>query len=166
MSALAATHDPSIQMIDTSIVRVHQHAACLARNKGQSMGRSRGGLSCKIHAVVDAKGLPVQLALTAGEAHDNRLASKLLSRLKSGTMLLADEGMTPTGSEPLSLRKAHGPTFRRSAIAITQSASARIFTAPATLLSGSSTRSNSVEESLLVTTSSPPTTSRSSSSHQ
>jgi hypothetical protein len=25
-------------MIDTSIVRVHQHAACIARNKGQSMG--------------------------------------------------------------------------------------------------------------------------------
>jgi transposase len=35
-------------------------------------------------------GLPVQLALTAGEAHDNRLAGKLLSRWKSGTMLLAD----------------------------------------------------------------------------
>jgi transposase len=56
------------------------------------MGRSRGGLSSKIHAVVDANGLPVQLALTAGEAHDNRLAGKLLSRLKSGTMLLADRG--------------------------------------------------------------------------
>jgi hypothetical protein len=48
------------------------------------MGRSRGGLSSKIHAVVDTNGLPVQLALTAGEAHDNRLAGKLLSRLKSG----------------------------------------------------------------------------------
>ena len=34
----------------------------------------------------------MQLALTAGEAHDNRLAGKLLSRLKSGTMLLADRG--------------------------------------------------------------------------
>jgi transposase len=34
----------------------------------------------------------VRLALTAGEAHDNRLAGKLLSRLKSGTMLLADRG--------------------------------------------------------------------------
>ena len=30
--------------------------------------------------------------LTTGEAHDNRLADKLLSRLKSGTMLLADRG--------------------------------------------------------------------------
>jgi transposase len=56
------------------------------------MGRSRGGLTSKIHAVVDTNGLPVRLALTAGEAHDNRLAGKLLSRLESGTMLLADRG--------------------------------------------------------------------------
>jgi Transposase DDE domain len=77
-------------MIDTSIVRVHQHAACIAGNRSQSMGRSRGGL--KIHAVVDTNGLPVRLGLTAGEAHDNRLALSLLSRLRSGSMLLADRG--------------------------------------------------------------------------
>ena len=92
MDALAAAHDAAVQMIDTSIVRVHQHAACIARNKRQSMGRSRGGLTSKIHAVVDRSGLPVRLALTTGEAHDNRLAAKLLSRLKSGSMLLADRG--------------------------------------------------------------------------
>jgi len=56
------------------------------------MGRSRGGLTSKIHALVDTNGLPVRLALTAGEARDNRLAGKLLSRLKSGAMLLADRG--------------------------------------------------------------------------
>ena len=42
--------------------------------------------------MVDSSGLPVRLALTTGEAHDNRLAAKLLSRLKSGSMLLADRG--------------------------------------------------------------------------
>jgi transposase len=92
MNALAGAHDAAVQMIDTSIVRVHQHAACIARNRRQAMGRSRGGLTSKIHAIVDTNGLPVRLALTAGEAHDNRLAGKLLSRLKSGTMLLADRG--------------------------------------------------------------------------
>jgi transposase len=56
------------------------------------MRRSRGGLTSKIRAVVDTNGLPVRLALTAGEAHDNRLAGSLLSRLKSGSMLLADRG--------------------------------------------------------------------------
>jgi Transposase DDE domain len=79
MEALAAAHDTAIQMIDTSVVRVHQHGACITRNRRQSMGRSRGGLTSKIHAVVDANWLPVRLALTAGEAHDNRLAGTLLS---------------------------------------------------------------------------------------
>ena len=90
MDALASAHDAAVQMIDTSIVRVHQHAACIARNKRQSMGWSRGGLTSKIRAVVDRSGLPVRLALTTGQAHDNRLAAKLLSRLKCGSMLLAD----------------------------------------------------------------------------
>jgi transposase len=31
-------------------------------------------------------------AVTRGEAHDNRLAGKLLSRLSAGSMLLADRG--------------------------------------------------------------------------
>jgi len=92
MSALAGAHDAAVQMIDTSIVRVHQHGACITRNRRQSMGRSRGGLTSKIHAVVDSNGLPVRLALSPGEAHDVRLAGKLLSRLKSGSMLLADLG--------------------------------------------------------------------------
>jgi transposase len=92
MSTLDCGHDVAVQMIDTSIVRVHPHGACIGRNRKQSMGRSRGGLTSKIHAVVDANGLPVRLALTAGEAHDNRLAGGLLSRLKSGSMLLADRG--------------------------------------------------------------------------
>jgi transposase len=92
MSALAGAHDAAVQMIDTSIVRVHQHGACVTQNRRQSMGRSRGGLTSKIHAVVDTNGLPVRVALTAGEAHDNRLAGRLLSRLQSGAMLLADRG--------------------------------------------------------------------------
>jgi len=93
MSALAGSHDAAVQMIDTSIVRVHQHGACVTQNRRQSMGRSRGGLTSKIHAVVDTNGLPVRVALTAGEAHDNRLAGRLLSRLQSGAMLLADRGL-------------------------------------------------------------------------
>jgi transposase len=92
MDVLAAAHDEAVQMIDTSIIRVHQHGACISRNRQQSMERSRGGLTSKIHALADSNGLPVRLALTRGEAHDNRLARKLLSRLKSGSMLLADRG--------------------------------------------------------------------------
>jgi transposase len=92
MNALTAGHDAAVQMIDTSVVRVHQHGACIAGNNEQLMGRSRGGLTTKIHAVVDTSGLPVRLALTTGEAHDNRLVLTLLSGLRSGAMLLADRG--------------------------------------------------------------------------
>ena len=53
MDGLAAGHDAAVQMIDTSVVRVHQHGACIADNNHQDMGRSRGGLTSKIHAVVD-----------------------------------------------------------------------------------------------------------------
>lgn len=56
------------------------------------MGRSRGGLTSKIRALVDGNGLPVRLTLSPGEAHDVRLAGKLLSGLKSGSTLLADRG--------------------------------------------------------------------------
>ena len=87
MEALAAAHDAAVQMIDTSVVRVHQHGACIANNSGQHMGRSRGGLTSKIHVVVDANGLPVQLGLTAGEAHDNRLCSVFLRGLPRRTMV-------------------------------------------------------------------------------
>jgi transposase len=105
LDAIAAAHDVSVQMIDTSIVRVHQHGACIIRNRKQSMGRSRGGLTSKIHAVVDTNGLPIRLALTAGEAHDNRLAGKLLSRLKSGSMLLADRAYDADWIRALAAKK-------------------------------------------------------------
>jgi len=42
----------------------------------------RSGQASKFHAVVDTNGLPVHLALTPGEAHDNRLCSVLLSALR------------------------------------------------------------------------------------
>ena len=67
----------------------------------QSMGRSRGGLTSKIHAVVDTNGLPVRLGLTAGEAHDNRVAFSLLSSLRSDQYCWLIVHMTQTGSEPL-----------------------------------------------------------------
>jgi transposase len=87
-----AAHDAAVQMIDTSVVRVHQHGAYIAGNEAQLMGRSRGGLTSKIHAVVDTNGLPVRLALTSGQTHDNRLCSILLNGLSPQAMLLADRG--------------------------------------------------------------------------
>jgi transposase len=55
------------------------------------MGRSRGGLTTKIHALVDAEGRPVQLTLSEGQAHDGPAALELLGLLKEGDILLADK---------------------------------------------------------------------------
>lgn len=54
------------------------------------MGRSRGGLTTKIHALVDANGLPIRLKLTEGQAHDGRSAAELVATLEAGQILLAD----------------------------------------------------------------------------
>ena len=76
MSALAGAHDAAVQMIDTSIVRVHQHGACITRNQRQSMGRARGGLTSKIHAMVDSNSLP-------GESGEGNQAAMILTRYSS-----------------------------------------------------------------------------------
>lgn len=54
------------------------------------MGRSRGGLTTKIHALVDAEGRPIALKLTEGQAHDGKAADDLLDALGEGQILLAD----------------------------------------------------------------------------
>ena len=54
------------------------------------MGRSRGGLTTKIHAMVDANGLPINLVLSEGQAYDGRSAYLMLDSLTSGSVLLAD----------------------------------------------------------------------------
>jgi transposase len=54
------------------------------------MGRSRGGLTTKIHALVDANGNPIALKLTEGQAHDGRSAADMLDGIGMGQILLAD----------------------------------------------------------------------------
>ena len=54
------------------------------------MGRSRGGLTTKIHALVDAEGLPIALKLTEGQAHDGRSAADMLGSIQAGHILLGD----------------------------------------------------------------------------
>ena len=54
------------------------------------MGRSRGGLTTKIHAIVDACGLPILLKLSEGQAHDGRSAEDMLGSVGRGDILLAD----------------------------------------------------------------------------
>jgi len=55
----------------------------------QGIGRSRGGLSSKVHLVVDALGLPLLFEITEGQRHDIQPAKGLVSQVGS-QCLLAD----------------------------------------------------------------------------
>jgi transposase len=51
---------------------------------------ARGGLTTKIHALVDACGLPIALKITEGQAHDGRSADDMIDTIGRGDVLLAD----------------------------------------------------------------------------
>lgn len=55
------------------------------------MGRSRGGLTTKIHALVDGRGLPVALHLSEGQASDCKEADPLLDAVPEASIFLADK---------------------------------------------------------------------------
>ncbi|TMJ36941.1 MAG: IS5 family transposase [Alphaproteobacteria bacterium] len=93
------------------------------------MGLLRGGLTSKIHAVVEANGLPVQLGLTPGETHDNQLCTELLMGLQAKSMLLTDRGYDADWIRALVDQQGAWPIFRRNAIARTRSALVLTFTA-------------------------------------
>jgi transposase len=57
------------------------------KNGAQAIGRSRGGLTTKIHALVDALGNPVELMLTPGQAHDLTCAVPLLEECDSEALI-------------------------------------------------------------------------------
>ena len=98
--AVSRAYDGDRQMVDSSSVRVHQHAANVKGGSAltaagdlapaRCMGRSRGGLTMKIHAVVGARGNAILLKLTEGQAHDGRSAADMLDTTGDGQILLAD----------------------------------------------------------------------------
>ncbi len=52
------------------------------KNGDQALGRPRGGLSSKIHALVEGLGQPARCSLTQGQVHDSVAASALLKGLQ------------------------------------------------------------------------------------
>jgi transposase len=85
--------DVEVTMIDATVVRAH---ACSGGYKKDSrdqeaLGRSKGGFTTKIHALVDALGNPLKFILTPGQRNDITQANSLVQDLEN-TMLLADKG--------------------------------------------------------------------------
>ena len=57
------------------------------------IGRSRGGLTTKVHAVTDGLGNPLRFILSAGNRHDIVLAKDLLEPFDlEGKLIIADKG--------------------------------------------------------------------------
>jgi transposase len=75
----------------------------VAATNGEALGRSRGGLSTKIHLAVDGRGRPLSILLTPGQAGDNPQLFNVLDAIavhdggggrprKRPDMLIADKG--------------------------------------------------------------------------
>jgi transposase len=80
-------------MIDATIVRAHPCAAGYKRGmqEKEALGRSKGGFTCKIHALVDALGNPLKIVLTPGQSSDIT-QGPILIKGYSNSSILADKG--------------------------------------------------------------------------
>ncbi|WP_146806837.1 IS5 family transposase [Acetobacter cibinongensis] len=82
-------------MIDATHLKAHRTAASLLK-KGFSprhIGRTKGGLNSKLHAICDGQGRPVRLHLAAGQVSDFKGANFLLADLPDETEeVIGDRG--------------------------------------------------------------------------
>ncbi|NND41839.1 MAG: IS5 family transposase [Silicimonas sp.] len=88
----AMSDDPDFEylIVDSTIVRAHQHASgAKGGAQNQAIGRSRGGLSSKIHLAVRGLGCPVRFTLTAGQMGDAPQAGALIEGLPA-EVIMAD----------------------------------------------------------------------------
>lgn len=82
-----------MQIIDGTIVRAHACSAGYKKNSGgkEALGRSKGGFTTKIHALVDGLGNPLKFILTAGQRNDITQAEALTENVTNSTVI-ADKG--------------------------------------------------------------------------
>lgn len=84
--------------VDSTVARFHQHGATAARHRGRcpsdavqvvtgepsdhGIGRSRDGLTTKVHALVDGYGRPLVLAVSPGQGCCSPMLPVLQARLR------------------------------------------------------------------------------------
>jgi len=93
--------------VDGTAVRAHQHAAGARKGGGgtgastvadEALGRSRGGLTTKLHLACDGKGRPLSIVVTPGQRHESTQLEPLLDAIrvprprKRPAHLIADKG--------------------------------------------------------------------------
>ena len=74
-------------MVDSTIERAHQQVTCGRGGQGETLGRTCGGLSTKIHLLADAQDRPVRLSLTGGQRADVSQAIPLLTGIETGAVI-------------------------------------------------------------------------------
>ncbi len=80
------------RMIDSSAVRVHKHGAGSRRDaQPRHIGRSRGGLTTKIHVAVDGGGHPTAMRLSPGQVADCTQALALLGNDDPAAIVIGDK---------------------------------------------------------------------------
>jgi len=87
----------SRRFLDSTHVKVHRCASNPCGGQAsQAMGRTKGGLNTKIHAVVDEAAQPVRLFLSAGNEADISHAPTMTKEIPAA-MLVADKGYDSDG---------------------------------------------------------------------
>lgn len=77
-----------LRAIDATHIKVHAHGSNPCGGQAlAAMGRTKGGLNTKLHAVVDGKGRALALVLSAGQVHELRAAPELLKSLRAGIVI-------------------------------------------------------------------------------
>ncbi|MFO0722929.1 MAG: transposase [Myxococcota bacterium] len=84
---MALGADDEVAILDAPIVRVHMDAVGGKKSGSEQIGRSRGGPTTKIHAVVDGLGIPTKITLTEGQVHDVTQAIEMLKEATSRSVL-------------------------------------------------------------------------------
>ncbi|MEM8571543.1 MAG: IS5 family transposase [Pseudomonadota bacterium] len=85
-------------MIDATHLKTHRTATSMRPKKGglgRLIGRTKGGMNSKLHAVTDTLGRPLRMFLTAVQRSDYIGARALLSDLPEAKHMLADRGYDP-----------------------------------------------------------------------
>lgn len=94
LERLAGQADMEYLMVDSSSSRVHQDGSGPPGGQlAQAMGRSKGGLSSKVHMACDALGYPLSFVVTAANVNDSTQCKTLVDRhLRRGSHALMDKG--------------------------------------------------------------------------
>jgi len=91
LNVLAQSATGLLRAVDGTFIKVHQHGANPAGGQqAHAIGRTKGGLNTKLHAVVEGSGRLVAFALTAGQVNELKMAPIVLRRMR-GVIVVGDK---------------------------------------------------------------------------